>query len=237
MPWVRAELRGQKVFAKAKADGSLDVQGGRVEVRYQPADGRAYQAQPGNVKVAPGEVLPDEHCAAASPVAKPAPAARGAGASKNGAAKPLRAIPSHDSHGDGAVIAYADGACTGNPGPAGLGVVLLDGKKRVEISESLGHGTNNIAELVAIERALDASDPERQLVVYTDSKYSIGVLSLGWKAKANQELIARIKQRLTGRKVRFVLVPGHSGVLLNERADQLAREAVKSGTTRRESFG
>ncbi len=66
----------------------------------------------------------------------------------------------------------------------------------------------------------------------TDSKYAIGVLTKGWKAKVNQELIARTRQVLAGRSLKLVYVPGHSGVPMNERADELAREAVRTGTSK-----
>jgi len=135
------------------------------------------------------------------------------------------------------VIAYADGACSGNPGPAGLGVVLIDGPRRVEISEFLGVGTNNIAELTAVLRALGEVDAARAMVIHTDSQYTIGVVQKGWKAKANQALVAELREALAGRpSTRLQYVPGHAGVLLNERADALAREAVAARKTRREVY-
>jgi len=81
---------------------------------------------------------------------------------------------------------------------------------------------------VAIERGLDLVDGrDRKVRIYTDSSYSIGVLSKGWKAKANQDLIARIRRRLTERpNVEFVKVSGHAGVPDNERCDELARDAI-----------
>lgn len=226
MPWVRANLRGQSVYAKAKPDGSLLVEKGKVGICYKPRDGRLYMARAQNLVVTDATPLPDEFCGSPLPVQpkERKPAASGAKAAASDEA------PVHDPS---AVIAYADGACTGNPGPAGLGVVILDGDSRIEISEGLGLGTNNIAELVAIERALEAvPDPSRKLVIYTDSKYSIGVLSMGWKAKANVELIARLRTLLAKRPARFVHVPGHSGIPLNERADELAREGVRTGKKR-----
>jgi ribonuclease HI len=135
---------------------------------------------------------------------------------------------------DGTVVAYADGACSGNPGPAGLGVVLLDGPQRVEISEYLGEGTNNIAELTAVLRALEEiKDPSRKLIIRTDSQYTIGILQKGWKAKANVELIEKLREVLRRRPARIEYVPGHAGVALNERADALAREAVAGRKSRR----
>jgi ribonuclease HI len=133
----------------------------------------------------------------------------------------------------GAAIVYTDGACTGNPGPAGLGVVVLREKGRVERSEYLGNGTNNIAELTAIQRALEMT--EGPVVIHTDSQYAIGVLTKGWKAKANTALIEGIRGLLGRRSgVRFVYVRGHAGVPLNERADELARMAISTGQTRTE---
>jgi ribonuclease HI len=114
----------------------------------------------------------------------------------------------------------------------GIGVVVLADGKRLEKGEYLGLGTNNIAELVAIERGVEMTDqlgvpPTRPVRVHTDSGYSIGVLSKGWKAKANQELIQRLRGVLGKRpQVRLVKVAGHAGVPENERCDQLAREAI-----------
>jgi len=112
----------------------------------------------------------------------------------------------------------------------GIGVVAVDHGKRREHGEYLGIGTNNIAELTAIDRALDLAGADagtRRLRIHTDSAYSIGVLSKGWKAKANQELIARMRRRLASLpNVEFVKVSGHSGIPENERCDQLARDAI-----------
>ncbi len=234
MPWVRAILRGQKVYARADAGGALLAEDGRVEVRYKPNDGRRYQARADNLEVPDPTPLPEDTCGPASAVSKPDAAAKGAKGgtgAKGGAAGPSTAHP------PGAVIAYADGACSGNPGPAGLGVVVIDGPARVEISEYLGVGTNNIAELTAVLRALTEGPRDKAMMIYTDSQYTIGVVQKGWKAKANQALVAELRAALAARPTaRLAYVPGHSGVLLNERADALAREAVTARKTRREVF-
>jgi ribonuclease HI len=227
MPWRTAILRGTKVFARCDAAGALLDEQGKVEIRYRANDARAYHALRRNLGVVPGDsqVWPDEHCGEAAPVAQ-------APEKKKSESKP-RAKSTRDApevvDSAGQVIAYTDGACSGNPGPAGLGVVLIQAGARRELSEYLGVGTNNIAELSAILRALEAMDGDEPLVVHTDSQYAIGVLTKNWKAKANQELIARIKQRMQAvPRLRLVYVPGHAGVPLNERADALAVEAVRS---------
>ncbi|MDI3290549.1 ribonuclease H [Polyangium sp. 15x6] len=248
MPWVRALLRGQKVYAKADEAGRLVSDGGRVEVRYKPNDGRKYGAREDNLKVVPGEILPDDACGPAEAVEKKEGEAKGA--TKSAATSRAKATTSeerkaaakaaHDAApplAEGQLVAYADGACTGNPGPAGLGVVVVDGDRRIEISEYLGNGTNNIAELTAILRAVGAvEDTGKPLLVRTDSQYAIGVLQKGWKAKANTELVAEVKDVLKRNKTRLEYVPGHSGVALNERADELAREAVRSRRTTRRAI-
>ena len=128
------------------------------------------------------------------------------------------------------IHAWTDGACTGNPGPMGIGVVLISGKHRKELSEYLGPvGTNNIAELTAILRALESiKDRKRPIVIYSDSAYAIGLLSMGWKAKANKDLVEKIRQFLRMfPDVQFVKVAGHAGVPENERCDELARQAIE----------
>jgi ribonuclease HI len=230
MPWVRATLHGQHVYARAKADGGLLLKGDRVEVCYRPDAPRLYTARASNVVLDEGgSVLPDEACGARVDAAATAQHP----ASSHPAKRPISAVSLRAPPKD-AIIAYADGACSGNPGPAGLGVVVIDGPSRTEISENLGEGTNNIAELTAVARVLDTvADTARPLVIYTDSSYAIGVLVKGWKAKANIALVAGLRDRLAKRPAtRMVHVKGHAGVLLNERADELAREAVRSGTTR-----
>jgi ribonuclease HI len=213
MPWIRRKLRGNLVYVKATATGepAADARG-LVEVRYKPeAAAKVYRAAAKNLEPT-GE--PDE-----API-------------EIGAAPPSRGAPAGvgaEAEAD-AIIIYTDGACTGNPGPAGLGAVILDRGQRIELSEYLGEGTNNIAELAAIERALEAvpdAERDRPVVIHSDSSYSIGLLTRGWKAKANAELVARIRA-LAGAfpRLRFVKVPGHAGIPENERADALAREAI-----------
>ena len=220
MPWIEATLRGQKVLARARDDGALASEGGRVEIRYRPTDAKAYRAAAGNLVVASGTtILPDDTCV-------PAVAAPERGAAKTSTVQ-VQPVPA------GAWQAFTDGACSGNPGPAGSGVVLVEpGGKLHEGQEYLGEATNNVAELTAILRALEWIPADAGLiVVHTDSKYAIGVLTKGWKAKVNQELIARARRIVQERGAQLRYVPGHEGVALNERADELARAAITSRQT------
>jgi ribonuclease HI len=225
MPWVEALLRGQTVLAYANEQGQLLTQGGRVEIRYKPNDGRAYRAAVANLTPKPGgRLLPDSACGPAEPAA---PASATTTTKK--AAGPTGA-PSVNAEW----IAYTDGACSGNPGPAGSGmVVIAPGGAIHEGFEYLGHATNNVAELTAVLRGVECIPKDaKSAAVMTDSKYAIGVLTKGWKAKANQELIAHTRKALAGRALTLVYVPGHAGVPMNERADELAREAVRTLRTK-----
>jgi len=121
-----------------------------------------------------------------------------------------------------------DGACSGNPGPAGIGILLRFGPNEKEISKHIGITTNNVAELTAIRTALMAINTTHIPVrLYTDSQYCYGLLSLGWKPKRNEKLVAATK-KLMGRfeDLRILKIEGHAGIDDNERADRLAREGV-----------
>ncbi len=206
-------LRGKEVFARADRSGKLlPGRDGRVEVIYKPVPGtKVYRASPGNLE--PTGVAGDDQ-----PVDLDLEVP--AGAAKPGAAAD-------------AIIIYTDGACHGNPGPMGIGVVILDRGERREVSEYLGEGTNNIAELTAILRALELvpeSERGRPVLVHTDSAYALGLISMGWKPKKNIELVEELK-RLAAKfpQLRMIKVAGHAGVSENERCDQLANAAVARG--------
>ncbi|MBW2525089.1 MAG: ribonuclease HI [Deltaproteobacteria bacterium] len=220
MPWLRAELRGKTVYARATEQGELAVEGGRVEIRYRPQDGRLYRAAARNLTIQTDELLPDDLCGPAEAVER-TPNRRPAAQERPPRGPRGAAVP------PGSLVVYTDGACSSNPGPAGLGVVVVRGDERVERSEYLGQATNNIAELTAVLRALEHIEEDQAAVIHTDSKYTIGVVQQGWKAKKNRELVATLRAELGRRpKVTLVYVPGHAGVPLNERADELAREAI-----------
>jgi ribonuclease HI len=209
-------FKGEQVWARADESGQLVLDAdGRAEMKYRETDTKSYRPSPGNL-------IPDEGGAPGD--RPPERKRRASGASPRTSAKAPARTP---SAAGGAVEIWTDGACSGNPGPMGIGVVVIDGPKRREKGEYLGVGTNNIAELTAIGRGIElAGDGGRRMRVYTDSSYAIGVLSKGWKAKANQELIAQLKRQIAPLDVEFVKVAGHAGVPENERCDELARDAV-----------
>ncbi len=135
-----------------------------------------------------------------------------------------------------AILAFTDGACSGNPGPAGIGIVLVSGPHRKEIAEYIGEATSNIAELSAIVRALDAiKDRARHVIVHSDSEYAIGALSQGWKIRANKRLVEQGRDlAATFAHLRFEWVPGHAGIVENERCDVLARSAIRNARNARQ---
>ncbi|MFJ4184082.1 ribonuclease H [Kitasatospora sp. NPDC089509] len=143
------------------------------------------------------------------------------------------------------VIAACDGAAKGNPGPAAWAYVVADGAGAPQRWEAgpLGHSTNNIGELTALQQLLSATDPAVPLEVRLDSTYtrdSVTKWLKGWKRNgwktaagkpvANRELIQRIDELLEGRDVTFVYVPAHQvdGDPLNAIADKAASDAART---------
>lgn len=126
------------------------------------------------------------------------------------------------------ISVYTDGACQPNPGKAGVGAVLLYGDHRREISEYIGEGTNNIAELKAIEIALKAiKRKDIPVVVYSDSKYAINVLTGEHRASANIDLVVDMTYLLCSFKdINLHWIKGHSGNVNQDRADELANYAI-----------
>ncbi len=238
--WIDMDFRGQRVKVRAKSNGDLLVgEGGFVEFRYQ-VQGKSYKSRPESFEPVAGASV--QFVASAPKAATPSASTTTSAAPKKAAAGKTSRVVSGKGGGrivdlasrrgaKNAVQLWTDGACSGNPGPAGLGVHAEHDGQAAEISEYLGTGTNNIAELMAIVRALELA-AERfgvtaPIDVMTDSEYCLGLLGLGWKAKANQEIVERLRV-LYARfsDLLLVKVKGHAGVPGNERADELARTAI-----------
>ena len=132
---------------------------------------------------------------------------------------------------------YTDGGASGNPGPGGLGVVLLFGNKKKEISRGFRLTTNNRMELLAVITALEAlKTTQYPVVIYSDSKYVTEAINQGWvfnwekkqfDKKANPDLWKKFLPLYRKYKPKFVWVKGHADNVYNNRCDELAVAAYK----------
>lgn len=257
MPWERRYFKGEEVWVEVDASGDPIVDNGRVRMKYQnEPDAKIYNPRRENVSGSPEsdrdrwterlekrekelderanalrarEQALDEREAALDAWEK---RLKHEGILEAGTEYGPDNKPDFLDHMEppesGVFEFYTDGACSGNPGPCGYGVVARHEDDYDEWNEFLGEGTNNIAELRAIQAALesveDRSEPVR---ILSDSRYAIGVLTKGWKAKANRQLIEDIRELLDEfDDVEIMKVEGHAGEPLNERADDLARDAI-----------
>jgi ribonuclease HI len=137
------------------------------------------------------------------------------------------------------VEVFSDGACRGNPGPGGWGIVLRYKDKEKELWGGEADTTNNRMELMAVIRALEALKPGRKVRVYTDSQYvqkGISEWIHTWKRKnwmtsgktpvKNVDLWKRLDELAAQHDVEWRWVKGHAGHPENERADRLANKGI-----------
>lgn len=137
------------------------------------------------------------------------------------------------------VVIYTDGACSGNPGPGGWGAILSFAGKEKELKGGELHTTNNRMELMAAISALEALTKPCDVDLHTDSQYVRNGISSwinGWKKNGwktadkkpvkNVDLWQKLDAALKQHTVRWHWVKGHAGHPMNERADQLARDAI-----------
>ncbi len=219
--WKRMQFKKNKVWLATDRDQNPIVKNGRVLIKYQLGQEYEYWVNPKNIKSIESVELETK-----KPKTKK---------STETSPKKLktRDKPKTESSDDteykDCICIYTDGASSGNPGPSGIGIVLRFGKHKKEMSKYIGIATNNIAELEAIRTGLLAiKDTELPVRIFTDSRYAYGVLTLGWKARKNQNLIKSIKNILLKFKDRkMIKIKGHAGHEENERADYLATSAIK----------
>lgn len=146
------------------------------------------------------------------------------------------------------VVIYTDGACKGNPGPGGWGVLLKSGHTQKELHGGEASTTNNRMELTAVIRALEALKRPCSVTLYMDSQYVLkGITEWlpGWKAKGwrtasrqpvkNVDLWQHLDDLLAhgGHVIDWRWVRGHNGDAGNERADELANLGVAQATRHR----
>ena len=126
---------------------------------------------------------------------------------------------------------YTDGACIPNPGEMAIGGVLVYRGHTKEYSQKIGKGTNNIAELTAIQQGLALiKNKSVPVTIISASQYALNCLNGKWNPKKNIELINDIKKSIKSFKsVSFKWVKGHNGNRYNERADSLANQYFPYG--------
>jgi ribonuclease HI len=139
------------------------------------------------------------------------------------------------------ITIYTDGGCLSNPGPGGYGVVLLYGKHRKELSGGYRLTTNNRMELMAAIEALKALKEPCAVKLYSDSRYVVDGISLGWAEKwrsnnwwrtkseqaLNPDLWEQLLLQSEKHQVEFIWVKGHVGNKENERCDALSYQAAE----------
>ena len=147
--------------------------------------------------------------------------------------------PNNQEHSLNQVEIYTDGACKGNPGPGGWGVVLRSGAIEKELFGGELGTTNNRMELLAVIEALSALKRPCAVTLFLDSEYvrkGITEWIHGWKARGwktaskapvkNEDLWRRLDEARNRHEVKWHWVKGHAGHALNERADSLANRGV-----------
>ena len=134
------------------------------------------------------------------------------------------------------VYIFSDGACSGNPGPGGYGVILRYGDKEAELSGGEAHTTNNRMELTGVIKGLEALKYPCRVIIQTDSKYVVDGITKGWakswrkrgwvksdkQPALNPDLWGRLLDLLEIHEAEFTWIKGHAGHAENERCDRLA---------------
>ncbi len=140
------------------------------------------------------------------------------------------------------VDVYTDGACSGNPGQGGYGIVMMYNGARKEVNKGFVMTTNNRMELLAVIDALSLLKEPCKVRLYSDSKYVVSAIKegwlIGWIAKnwknskkepvKNIDLWKELIPLIEKHEVEFIWVKGHADNVENERCDELAREAIKN---------
>ena len=140
------------------------------------------------------------------------------------------------------VTIYTDGACSGNPGDGGWACILLYKDSKKELSGGQQNTTNNVMEMTAVIKGLEALKRPCSVNIYSDSSYVVNTFEKGWidnwlkngwrtsdkKDVKNKDLWVKLYELSKTHNITFNKVKGHSDDILNNRCDELARAAIKN---------
>lgn len=210
--WERMSFKGNKVWVAFTRDGKLLENKDKVLIKYNLTQDYEYWIKKESLE----------------PLDQAVPA--GAKTSPHSPNSPKSSKQGHHQENlpKDCIQIYTDGASSGNPGPAGIGALLIYHENQKQISQSIGIATNNIAELTAIKIAIShLKRYDLPVRIFSDSSYAIGVLTKESQPQANKELVLEIRRLIQNfKEIKFIKVKGHAGIKENEVADFLATSAI-----------
>jgi ribonuclease HI len=234
------------VIARGKTPGVYHAWGGagQAQAQVKGFPGAVYKSFPDGEQAKTWlDSIPGSHSDVMAQLQTIAPGpVKKTTSSRTGASKSSGAAIGHQADLDqGKAVIYTDGGCSGNPGPGGYAAVILQGDERKELSAGFRRTTNNRMEILACIAGLESLPPGSDVLVISDSKYTIDAMTKGWAKKwraknwmrtptesaKNPDLWKRMLEICDERKVTFRWVKGHAGTEENERCDELAVAASK----------
>ncbi|WDP88794.1 MAG: reverse transcriptase-like protein [Desulfobacter sp.] len=203
--WKRMSFKGNKVWAPFDGRGNPMAENGKVPIKYNLNQDYEYRIKLENLK-------PED-------LAVPAGTRQ-----KKKAQNPEQDLPPN------CIRIYTDGASSGDPGPSGIGILMLYRDNRKEISEFIGTATNDLAELKAIHRGLIAlKRRDLPVRIFTGSSHAADQLKKKGRPDTHRDLILAIRSLMTRfRDIGIIKVKDHAGIKGNEVADFLAACAIKN---------
>jgi ribonuclease HI len=212
IPWKRMRFRGERVWVAVNEDGSLRIHDGKAAIKYRLENDAQYWVRADAVH----PIAPDRSPDAAAQL-------------------PIDFIGSaYEGCGPGTVCIFAEGVALGNPGPAGIGIVLRYEGLEKTLSASIGAATEAAAAIEAVGRGLaEIRLHEHPVRIFCSSGYAYGVLALGWKALRHAGRVGAVR-RLMARfsDIQLVWPTDHPRPGPARQAQDLARRAAESTGSR-----